>query len=180
MTVVLFSPHNDDAALFAAFACVEHDPLVVTVLRSQLQQELYGITAAMREAEDKCAFATLGVSEWAQWPYLDTEPDWGAVENAMRLLDERIQPERVFAPAVEQGGHEQHNTIGQLALDIYGAERVTGYLTYASGGIRSTGTEVPLEPSWIGLKLAALACYRSQLGTPSLVHFVESLREYVA
>jgi LmbE family N-acetylglucosaminyl deacetylase len=180
VTVVLFSPHQDDACLFAAFACIEHDPLVVTVLRSQLQQDLYGITAETREAEDWAAFSGLGLSDWVQWPYLDTDPDWGAVENAMRLLDERVNPERVFAPAVEPGGHEQHNQVGQLALDVYGAERVTGYLTYASGGVRSTGIEVPFEPSWIGLKLAALACYRSQLGTPSWVHFVESLREYIA
>lgn len=183
MSTVLFSPHNDDAVLFAAHACLEHDPLVVTVLRSQVQEDRgTGITAETREREDGCAFAELGLTDWLQWPYPDVATDWGAVENAMRLLDERVQPERVFAPAPEPLGHSDHNAVGNLAADVFG-ERVTGYLTYRRGKGRSRGALVTMQPDWVARKLRALACYQSQIAEPSTrPWFVELLdmREWVA
>jgi GlcNAc-PI de-N-acetylase len=169
VTAVLFSPHQDDAILFACWTLLEHDPLVVTVLASQLQEDRgTGITNDTRVTEDCAAFAELGLTEWTQWPYLDSAPDWGAVENAMRMLDERVQPERVFAPKPEVDGHDHHNQIGQFAIHVFGGERVTLYLTYRRGHGRSrSDREVPFEPHWPALKLGALACYRSQIAEPS-------------
>lgn len=168
MTALLLSPHNDDESLFAAATCVIHDPHVVVVLRSQLQQiRGTGITAATREAETDRALSQLDVTTWEQWPYSDAAPDWAAVEAAMRELDEQRHPERVFAPAVELGGHDQHNQVGDLAHAVFG-DRVTAYLTYVRGHGRSrSGNEVPFEPDWPVRKLRALACYRSQIVEPS-------------
>lgn len=183
VTVVVFSPHNDDAVLFAAYQCIRHDAYVVTVLRSELQARRgTGITAADRESEDACALAELRVTAHTQWPYSDLAPDWGAVENAMRLLDERTEPDLVLAPAVEPGGHEQHNAVGSLALRVYGA-RVCCYLTYRRGEGRSMdGVPVECEPVWVQRKLRALACYGSQIREPSTrPWFMEMLdvREWV-
>lgn len=181
MTVVLFQPHSDDAALFAAYACVRENPVVVTVLRSE-RQATAGVDHDTRELEDRCAFAELGVTAYEQWPYSDASPDWGAVVNAMRLLDERLTPHRVFAPAPEQDGHDQHNQVGELARQVFG-DRLIGYLTYVRGCGHSTGgVEVPCEPDWVARKLRALACYRSQIWEPSTrPWFVELLdvREWV-
>lgn len=182
MTALLLQPHSDDAALFAAFTCLHHRPHVITVLSSDLQERRgTGITQATREAEDRLAFEFLGCTV-EQWPYLDSAPDWGAVENALRLADERLAPERVFAPAPEPDGHDQHNAVGNLALDVFG-KRVTGYLTYRRGHGRSRSErEVAFKPHWPGLKLSALACYASQIQEPSTRDwFLElSLREWYA
>lgn len=183
MSAILFSPHQDDAVLFACWTLLAHDPLVVTVLASQLQEDRgTGISNDTRVTEDCCAFAELGVADWTQWPYLDSAPDWDAVGSAMRLLDERLGPSLVFAPAPEPDGHDQHNAIGNLAADVFGS-RVTGYLTYRRGHGRSrSDREVAFEPSWPALKLGALACYRSQIMEPSTRDwFLElSLREWYA
>lgn len=184
MTAILFSPHQDDAVLFACWTLLDHDPLVVTVLASQLQEDRgTGITNDTRVTEDCCAFAELGVKDWQQWPFADSDPDWGAVQNSMRALDDRLQPETVFAPAPEDGGHDQHNAIANLALDVFGRERVTGYLTYRrSHGRSRSDREVAFEPEWPALKLGALACYRSQIAEPSTRDwFLElTLREWYA
>jgi LmbE family N-acetylglucosaminyl deacetylase len=167
MTALLLSPHSDDAVLFACWSLLAHRPLVVTVLASQLQEDLgMGVTHATRAAEDACAYNLLGCDH-TQWPYPDSDPDWGAVENAMRTMDERLQPDRVFAPAIEPGGHGQHNAVAQAALSVFG-ERVIGYLTYVRGNGRSrSDREVPFEPSWPAVKLRAMACYLSQISEPS-------------
>lgn len=155
---------------------------MVTVLASQLQYDRgTGITNVTRIAEDQCALEHLGCTV-EQWPYLDSEPDWGAVENAMRLLDERLSPERVFAPEPEPEGHDQHNAVGNLACDVFG-DRVTGYLTYRRGHGRSrSDNEVAFKPGWPADKLRALSCYESQIQEPSTREwFLElTLREWYA
>jgi LmbE family N-acetylglucosaminyl deacetylase len=152
------------------------------VLASQLQWDRgTGISNVMRIAEDQCALELLGCTV-EQWPYLDSSPDWGAVENAMRLADDRLGPERVFAPAPEPEGHEQHNAVGNLAFDVFGG-RVTGYLTYRRGHGRSRSeNEVAFKPGWPAVKLRALACYESQIQEPSTRDwFLElTLREWYA
>jgi LmbE family N-acetylglucosaminyl deacetylase len=182
VSVLLLQPHSDDAALFAAFTLLHHRPHVITVLSSKLQEDRgTGITNETRIAEDVCAMEILGCTV-EQWPYPDSAPDWGAIENAFRLYDERAQPERVFAPAPEDGGHGQHNAVSNLAHDVFG-ERVTGYLTYRRGHGRSTSdNEVAFKPGWPALKLRALSCYVSQIQEPSTRDwFLElSLREWYA
>lgn len=173
--VVLFQPHNDDAALFAAYTCIRHKPYVITVLRSVLQEQRgLGITAEQRELEDDCAFVKLGLESWTHWPFSDAAPDWTGIENAMRILDFEQQPELVFAPAPELGGHVQHNIVGDLAEKVFG-ERTRFYLTYRRGHGRSQGVLVDADPEWAPIKLDAVRCYRSQILEPSTRPWFESL-----
>lgn len=160
---MLLEPHQDDAVLFSCFNAIRHRAHVVTVLASQVQEDRgTGITNATREAENEAALVGVLDLSWTQWPYLDSDPDWQAVAAAFTLLDERLQPDLVLAPAVEDGGHEHHSAVGDLAGAIFRG-RVTHYMTYRRGEGRSTGVEVEYEPPWVTLKLRALACYRSQI-----------------
>lgn len=153
----------------------------MTVLRSDLQSR-YGISADLREWESAAAIGGVLGLEWTQWPYLDTGPDWQAVKVAMQALDDRLEPELVFAPAVEEGGHEQHNRVGEISQTVFGG-RAVGYMTYLRHGGKSVGAAVDYQPAWVTLKLSALACYRSQIETPAagcVEHFLRDQHEYVA
>lgn len=177
---VLFEPHQDDAVLFSAFTCRRFRPLVVTVLGSRLQHRRgTGITDVHRRSENARALALIGCTV-EQWPFWDDEPDWPMVRRRMILLrGVGDGPAGVFAPAVEEGGHEQHNQVGELALEVFG-DRVRPYLTYRRGEGRTVGTEIVPEPDWIAEKHRALACYASQIREPSTRSwFMDSLREYV-
>lgn len=185
MNSLFLSPHNDDAVLFGAFTLLREQPHVITVLRSEVQETM-GIDMLEREVEDDAAFEILGV-EHEQWEISDREPDWVLITDMLSDLD-RVRLEtidRVYAPAVElDGGHEHHNALGQVALDVFGVDRVTHYLTYTRQGGKSTwGTEVAHERSWVRLKLQALACYRSQIESElagCTAHFLRDQREYYA
>lgn len=181
MSAVLFAPHNDDEVLFAGFLAMQHDAHIVVVLRSQVQWDRgFDITAQQREKETEAAVREMGLT-FAQWPYGDAAPDWGAVTVAMRTLDERLNPELVFAPAWESDGHDQHNKVADLADAVFGT-RVAFYTTYVRGrGRTETDTPVVGTPDQIGRKLRALACYRSQIAEPSCQPwFLDGLTEYLA
>jgi LmbE family N-acetylglucosaminyl deacetylase len=179
VSVVLLSPHNDDAELFACWALLEHAPHVIVCLKSDRmgQVDYPGpvVTAETREAETDAAMRLLGCT-WAQWPFLDSAPQWSLVAGAIGLLADRY--DHCIAPAVEEGGHEQHNVIGRMALESFGPERVTQYLTYTRLHGRSTdGREVPVD---VARKRCALDCYESQRTHPmTAAHFKTDLREFV-
>ncbi len=174
MNALCLEPHQDDTVLFNAFRCIEHKPLVVTVLASQLQEDRgTGITNGEREFENKKALAVLGC-ENEQWTETDAAPDWDATERKLRTLEAEI----VFAPAVEEGGHDQHNAVGELALSVFG-DRVQPYYTYVRGAGKTTGREITPEWEWIVLKLKALACFGSQIREPTTrPWFLGDLREW--
>lgn len=186
MNYVFLSPHNDDAELWGAFTLLRHNPLVIVCLRSHLQEQRgTGITSDQREQETEHALAELGVTEWRQWSTLDSSEEWSMRDALIKSLievNETVPAAHVFAPCEEEDGHWQHNLIGSLALDVFGEERVTRYLTYTSSRGRSDwGFEVPYEPHWPAMKLRALSCYRSQIMEPSTrPHFMGGIREYVA
>lgn len=174
----------DDETLFASFLIMRHRPHVVVVLRSEIQKAQYGIEAHVREWETVRAMEALGMDPYAvqslmpgleQWPFGDTDPPWPVIEQAILGLSTRF--DRVIAPAFERGGHPHHNSVAEMAREHF--DDVIAYTTYRNGGGRTGGDEVPFEPSWLGMKLRALACYESQWVTPSHKHFLESLREYV-
>lgn len=180
---IVLEPHADDAVLFSAFNAIRYEALVVTVLSSAVQEARgTGITQAVRLVETMNALAELGVTG-VQWPYPDVAPDWAAIQEALMILDERLAPERVFAPAVEPGGHDHHNRLGALADEVFGAGRVAHYLTYTIDGKSTNGVSVLFEPAWVTLKLRALACHRSQIETAAAgctEHFVRDQHEYIA
>lgn len=180
MTALAFEPHADDVALFASFSAMEHHAYVVTVLEGHVQQQRgLPVTQQQRVAETASAMRELGL-EWTQWPYRDDAPDWDTVMIAMHSIDERLQPDVVFAPAVEEGGHVDHNRVGELAAAVFGA-RCRFYMTYVRGEGRSRGTEVVGDADQIGRKLRGLSCYRSQIAEPSTQPwFLDGLTEYLA
>lgn len=178
MTSVFLAPHNDDETLFAAYTLLRERPRVFVVFRSA-KQEAVGITWAERESETDAALQILGCA-YSQWEY----PDDVLASELRPFLEERLgrlakTHETCFAPAVEEGGHEQHNLVGEAALAAFGASRVRPYLTYRRGYGKTVGDEVVPEPAEVAKKLRALACYESQIREPSCrPWFVGDLREY--
>ena len=172
---LLFAPHHDDETLFAAYLCQTHRPRIVTVLRS-VNQEAQGISHHERVLEADDAADVLGCL-WEQWPEPDNDPDWSAVEAQMRETREHDDPDRVFAPWPEHGGHDHHNRVGELASEVFGG-RVTFYTTYQYGGDRTKGDPVPFTPEMVLVKLRALACYESQILRGPTRFFTHSLDEW--
>lgn len=145
-----------------------------------VKQNGIGISAQCREHETSSAVRTLGC-EWEQWPEPDVKPDPEALAALMLDIDEARRPERVYAPAVEPGGHDQHNLIGQLAAQVFNG-RVQPYLTYRRGFMRTrSDNEVPYTAEMVALKLRALSCYRSQIALRDNTEtwfMDDTLREY--
>lgn len=178
LRALFLSPHHDDESLFGAFSLLQYKPLVIVCLRS-VKQAAYGVSAQRREAETRAAMQVLGC-EWQQWSEPDVSPDPDALAAMMREADETHRPEIVFAPAVEEGGHEQHSLIGTLAAEVFNS-RTQPYLTYRHYNMRTRSeNEVPYAPEWVSLKLRALACYRSQIELESTRPWFmdDTLREY--
>ena len=183
MTALLLAPHNDDETLFASFLLQRYEPLVVVCLRSQVQEDRYGITAAQREYETESALRELGqVEHFLQLGHLDREVSWEDVRVSLAALaNVRQTYSPVIAPAWEDGGHDHHNGIASLAADIWGGA-VLSYTTYTRhGGRTRSSEEVEPQPPWIAAKHRALACYRTQIAEPSCrPWFLGDVREYVA
>lgn len=175
--IFVLEPHQDDAALFSCFNALREQAKVITVLRSFVQEARGdGITAEQREQESERAMKILGL-EWEQWPFRDDAPDWGSVYDRIVALN----PDRLYVPAHEIGGHEHHNDLCKTAFSAVGSDKVISYLTYTRAGKSKWGLPVEYETHWVALKMQALICYGSQLEHPLQVeHFLRSWREYVA
>jgi LmbE family N-acetylglucosaminyl deacetylase len=177
MNSLLLAPHADDETLFAAYTILRERPDVVVCFRAPRD----GRAQEIREQETAAAMGFLG-AEWEQWPYSEGRE---LPRDFLDLLVRRAgEYERCYAPAVEGGGHDEHNAVGRAAVAAFGPDRVGGYLTYTRDGGRSKwGDLVEPEPGWIALKLEALACYRSQIereATRSWFYDLLDLREWSA
>lgn len=171
--------------MFGAFSILRHKPHVIVCLKSVLQEQRGGPTSAVRETETARALWWLGDPTWEQWQFSDAAPDWpGITSKLIEIRETQPQLQVVFAPALEEQGHEHHTEIGALADGVFGEENVVHYTTYRRGyGRTKEGLPVPFEPHWVGLKLRAMSCYESQfsdaLGT--MPWFMdEGLREFYA
>jgi LmbE family N-acetylglucosaminyl deacetylase len=149
---VLLAPHGDDETLFAAFTCHRWRPHVIVCF--------YPAEGEERMRETAMATAVLGCP-YTQWDIADPDHLASSIRNLALTED------LAYAPAVEEHGHEEHNLVGQTALDAFGEERMRWYLTYAPRGHRSHGGE-EVQPSWLDIevKLRALSCYRTQITDP--------------
>ncbi|MDF2751684.1 MAG: GlcNAc-PI de-N-acetylase [Gaiellaceae bacterium] len=181
---LLLAPHNDDETLFASYLCLMHKPHVVVCLRSMRMADPnypggMPIAYEIRERETQCAMEVLGCT-WEQWMIYDNYPlSWErALEEHMQNI--RPVPEHVFAPAPELGGHEQHNTVGEMARRIFGAGNVTHYLTYTAKGRSTNDTPIECPVGWLDIKRTAMACYASQAAHPATRTWFEQddLREF--
>jgi LmbE family N-acetylglucosaminyl deacetylase len=178
---LLLSPHNDDAALFAAFTVLRERPLVLTIFDSHVQAARgTGVTMLQRREEDAAAMSVLG----APVMFLgvsDADPNAGTIERMLREFFN--QPEMVYAPAFEANGHAHHNLVAEIASRLF--RSVTGYMTYTPAGKSRSAREVTIERGeWITAKLKALACYGSQHEVNPRIgcwpHFTRDLTEYYA
>lgn len=181
MNPIVLAPHGDDETLFAAFTCMRERAHVI-ICTQDADREL----RRQRSLETTEAITILGCSHH-EWPIPADELEWDLAReklepwNSMALV--ASVPERVYAPAVDPEGHEQHNLIGNLALAVFGEEKVIPYGTYARGQRHRLKTEVIPTADEIQRKLQALACYRSQIEHPSTrPWFFEllDLREWLA
>jgi LmbE family N-acetylglucosaminyl deacetylase len=220
MSSILVSPHNDDAVLFASFTIQREKPLVVVVFDSYVQpaRGFAGCSKGARRSEDSRALTELGIRPDV-W-YLGFRDDAEMTMELQGRIQQGILEIRHFlgrehpaddnciplwAPAYEDGGHEQHNTVALACMGLNTPETpVHQYLTYRRGKVKSrptpemqlgtgrliwnadnypTAKEVlPRSGEEIARKHRALACYTSQMDmTPGIEcwpWFMEDLREY--
>lgn len=182
--MILLSPHNDDAVLFAAFTCIRRRPVVVTIFDSYVQgQRGHSVTAAQRRNEDISALAELGCP--VTFAGLRDDQEYTPnqiVESVNTVLGGVNWPGMdVIAPAFEEGGHDQHNAVA-LAAQSLGARSLMCYLTYRRGHARSIGQEVKADGESVWRKLRAMAHYRSQIVNDALGcwPWFMDLREFTA
>lgn len=164
--MLLLAPHHDDETLFAAYACIAYRPTVVVCYPGALRHG----GPATRQAETAAAMGVLGCRTTVAY-----DADTGLEEMVAAADDGAL----VFAPLPEEGGHSDHNRVGELAASMFPG-RVRFYTTYTAAGRSTCGDRVDVQPGWDDLKRKALACYPSQLrrrGTR--VHFEQPLDEYV-
>lgn len=150
MSSVLFSPHNDDEALFCAFTILRHRPRVVVCYGSSGD---YG-DSETRAAETRDAMTILGGDPVEQW-------SGGDLVAQMRDLDQQLRPSFVFAPS-RRCSHPDHIAVAEAAVFVFG-DKVRAYQTYDEHGKVAAGRCVEFEPEWVGAKLRALARYESQI-----------------
>lgn len=172
----LISPHDDDAALFAAFTCLRERPTVVVVADSYLQPARgeVGCSAEERAIETERANAILGCRTM-RVGWRDDDLTLEQVESSLRL---RIPPDtdRVYVPALE-GGHPHHDLVALAASRVLSPSQLRCYSTYSklsqydAPDLQPVGTDevIPMEDE-AALKMEALRCYESQLRI-NLPHF---------
>jgi LmbE family N-acetylglucosaminyl deacetylase len=189
---LFLSPHNDDEALFGAFTIQREKPLVVVVFDSYVQENRGNkVTAKDRRRETVAALECLGLRAFEgtgpyEYPWMfkrlrdDQSYESAVIASALQATG-FPEVERVFAPAIEENGHEQHNAVGRAA-DLVWPGRVTHYLTYTTKGKSTSAYRVLVESGdWLKRKLRALACYESQIDIERLncrEHFMRDLWEY--
>ena len=180
---LFISPHNDDECLFGSWTLLRENPTVLIVYDSftQPSRDNACCDANTRRLETLSAMNVLGIKDVQFLGISDLETNKEQIREALGDFA-AADIAHVWAPAVETNGHEQHNAVGQIVLEMFGVVPLTRYMTYTRSNGKSRGREVPIERGeWIINKLRAMACYHSQIEIPRLgcwPHFVNDLREY--
>ncbi len=185
MNAIVFAPHGDDETLFAAYTCIRERAHVIVC-----SVDADPHARNRRSLETTAAIRILGCSHH-EWPVPADEMEkhrkqmrtWMESWDSQRLV--QSTPSKVYAPAIHSEGHEQHNLIGELAVEVFGhTDKLVQYCTYAPRGQRQKGeTEVIPTSDEIALKFCALACYRSQIEHPATRPWFHELldpREWLA
>lgn len=185
---LFLSPHNDDETLFGALTILRERPQVCVVFDSYVQPSrgIPGCDCDIRREETFAALRELTGTPGAS--FLGYRDDRGCPVDhlAIELYERFGNAKRVWAPAFEVGGHDQHNLVALAADKAFAGKEVIHYLTYQRGkGDKSRGgTEVlPRSGDDIARKLRALACYTSQMQMDPRLGcwpwFMGDLKEYV-
>jgi LmbE family N-acetylglucosaminyl deacetylase len=181
---VFLSPHNDDETLFGSFTIIREQPRVVIVFEGDPRS---GDPVTRTDESYRALKELIGEPYFEQWQIQQEAADirecsagkHREIELAMRMLDQREAPEKVWAPAISPCGNAEHVAVGTIALAVFG-KRVQPYHTYHGGKkVVQQNKPVPYEPEWIARKHRALACYASQFEKAGR-HFMEDLREWYA
>lgn len=177
---IFLAPHHDDSVLWGSFTLLREKPLVLVVLDSYVQPQRGYKDGAneIREQEEISAVKGVYGCPVEFMHYRDDTPDWGAIEQRFYSIQNVVDIEHVWAPAVEEGGHAHHNAIGKLAAKCF-PNQVTHYTTYTKSGKSVGRVKVSCEPEWIILKHRAMTCYRSQIYLENCrEHFMRDLHEW--
>jgi LmbE family N-acetylglucosaminyl deacetylase len=171
---LFLAPHNDDEVLFGSFTLMRYrSEMVLVILTDSFIQGNRGdgITAQQRRDETFNATSHLHYKE-NQYNYPLTYaglPDDKLTQKMVELWlkNANYKPDVVYAPMPYSSGNEQHNMVGNAALDVYG-NKVIFYSTYTKDKLYMTG-ELEIIPTEMELKKKqiALQCYKSQLSLPS-------------
>ena len=183
------SPHNDDAVMFGFFTLEREKPTVLTVFDSYVQPSrgFAECDVMTRRLEDREAIRGVAGCALQFGAVRDDEREPGIRPAVRAALERWAGVEEVWLPAVEVGGHWQHNLVGEVGGEVFEAARQHRYLTYTRDGKSTASTvpgvhRVPCTGAMIRKKLLALACYRTQIEIEGLgcwPHFVRSQEEYV-
>jgi LmbE family N-acetylglucosaminyl deacetylase len=173
---LLFSPHDDDAPLFASATCVREKPIIVVVTDSFIQplRGDAGCTAEIRAAENEAACNLLGcqVIRLGIADNLLIHIFEDVFRNALWRFD-RGTP--VYLPAL-QGGNPQHDLVSRVGCEYF--KHTVFYATYAKGQhFTPLGEAVIPTEEERALKEKALACYTSQLNLAATRPHFEAVRE---
>lgn len=165
MNTILLAPHNDDEALWASYIIQQNKPVVYIVTDSYIQFERGDkITKEQRIEETKNAMEILGVDV----KFLHT-PDKSIDCHCLDGIKD-LNPDIVYAPYPESGGNTHHNIVGEIAKDIWG-DRVVFYSTYTKDRPYPQGESIKFSKEEYEHKIAALDCYKSQLGMSNKYYF---------
>lgn len=155
---ILLSPHNDDEALFASFTILREKPIVIIVTDGYAHQERFGLPIGQRRSESIEAMKVLG----AEIMFLGIS-DIELTHDGLNEELKKLNPEKVYAPAIMVNGNCQHNIVGIVAKQLWG-DKVTFYSTYTIDDLTPRGNiEIKPTEEEMRLKNEALSKYKSQL-----------------
>lgn len=197
MKSLFISPHNDDEALFGAFAIMRFEADLIVVYDSFVQPARGHdqCTANVRRQETLDAMCFLRPKERGHearilFGGLDDRLRFGAREVVERIADRLHEAgmefrdyDQVFSPLWEPEGHPQHNRVCEAACLITDGtpEKHRQYATYTSAGKSTYGQRCNPTGAETIRKLRALCCYRSQIELDDCrPHFIRSQEEYLS
>jgi hypothetical protein len=160
---LLLDCHGDDGVLFASFTIMKERPLVLVVFDSYIQtaRGAEGCEASVRRWETINALYELDDYQPPQFlgfhddmPYRDScitdairKDDggyWQSSKSDFQTVTE------IWAPAYEEGGHEQHNLVARACDAFEGICKVHRYLTYTRSQGKSRGPSTCPECAGLG------------------------------
>ena len=131
-TKLLIAPHNDDEVLWTGLTLLRERPRVLIVFDSYIQvaRGHAGCDAFTRRRESMAALLELGAASWfphssraVPITFLGFRDDLpfrsAAIQNA--ILPHLRDVTELWAPAYEEGGHEQHNAVALACMPFRGA-----------------------------------------------------------
>jgi hypothetical protein len=202
---LLIDPHGDDGVLFASFTIMRERPLVLVVFDSYIQTargaERCDVATRRRESIHVVDWLGLGFPPRFLGFRDDDPPSVNNLTNRIvPVIDQggagSLADVEIWAPAYEEGGHEQHNLVARACDAFDGICEIHRYLTYTRAGGKTTSIveRGPLYPrnisqqvlprsgEEIARKHRALACFKSQMQLDPRIGcadwFMNDLREY--